>query len=262
MSKLYFYIPSLFAKYTRYKGEKGMLAFFFKYFLLVFLASLVHYQNFDFIRLLLAILFMYSLYEFGYIQNDAETIKKEVSPTMRLTNDDLCFYETHKYSIYIIRIIWVIGLFAILLRFNTPLWELCYSLLIIPVFFFYNIIRSKWNLHIHILLMFLRFSVPIFISSLYVDFALSLWVLFIYPLVVFVQLSVKGKFGYKNVFFMKFIMPKYDKHSIHIFRVKYYVTFTIIICVLSIFDIISYWYLLPTIYYSLFTIVSAKKYLK
>lgn len=261
MGKLAFFIPSLFLKYTRVRGRNSVIAYFLKHIMMMLLAALIHYETFDVIRFLVGVFFLYSLYEFGYIQNDAETIKKETNPTKRLTDSDLLFYESHKSAIYVVRVLWVICLSAILYALTVPISFLLYSYLIIPVFYIYNIVRSKWNLHIHVLLMFLRISVPVFIGSLYVDFPLCIWILFIYPIAVFVQLSVKGKFGYRNELFVKFLMPSYSKRDIHLFRVKYYTVFLLMVSMLSFCNLIIYWYLLPTVYYTMFTMASAKKYI-
>lgn len=259
MVKIFFYVPMLFAKYTRFKGLNGSLQFFFKYFMLVFLASVVHIQSFSLIRFIISIFYMYSLYEFGYIQNDAETIKKENNPTKRLTNEDLAFYEKHKISIYVTRLGWALLLASLLMFSNTSCFFILYSIIIVPVFYLYNTIRNRYNLYIHIILMFLRLSVPVVISSLYIDFPLMLWILFIYPIPVFVQLSVKGKFGYKNKFFSRYIMFSYDKHNMHLFRIKYYIVFTLLLFIICASGLMTWWYLLPTGYYFLFTILSAIK---
>jgi len=43
---------------------------------------------------------IYTVYEIGYIANDTETIKHETNPAMRLTANELAYYERHKHLIY------------------------------------------------------------------------------------------------------------------------------------------------------------------
>lgn len=259
MRNVIFYIPCLYTKHTRFKGIKGFITWTFKYCLLIFLISLIYWQEFNLIRFIFGLLLTYSLYEYGYIQNDAETIKKEYKPTKRLNEKELLFYEQHKTSIYFIRICFT-TLFLILLILTNVRWIfLIYSFLIPIVFILYNAIRNKWNLYLHIILMFLRLSTPIFIACNHSDIILCIWILFVYPITVFIELSVKGKFGYHNKFFQKYILCKYEKSYFHIFRVKYYTIFTLAVLLFVLSKIIPTIYLLPTFYYYTLIIISALK---
>lgn len=49
----------------------------------------------------LSFIYFYSIYEFGYLQNDCETIKKELEPSMRVTYDDLFFMKIQNNDIYV-----------------------------------------------------------------------------------------------------------------------------------------------------------------
>lgn len=259
MRFLAFYVPLCYSMYTRFQGIRGIATWILKYGMLVLLASLIHKQDFCLIRFVLGVFFTYSLYEFGYIWNDAETIKKEAKPTMRLATADLSFYEQHKGDIFFVRICFSLLIGSLLFVYGTDWCLLIYSFLTIPVFGVYNRIRSKWNLHIHVVLMFLRLSIPIFMACNYVDIPLCLWIIFVYPLVVFIELSVKGKFGYRNLFFQKYLLAAYEKKQIHTFRVRYYIVFTLVMVFLSCMGIIATSYLYPTVYYYVFVLLSARK---
>ena len=79
-------------------------------FYLVFVLSFISFVN---------------LYETGYIYNETETIKKEKDPTKRLTNEQLAFYERHKYLIYSERL-----LLSFILNFCLSFFISCKSLIL------------------------------------------------------------------------------------------------------------------------------------
>lgn len=54
----------------------------------------------DFVEILGSIIVVYNFYEIGYIQNDTETIKRESNPTLRVSKDELEYYEENKWYIY------------------------------------------------------------------------------------------------------------------------------------------------------------------
>lgn len=232
MTKLYFYIPGIYSIYTRYKGGKGMIAFVCKYWMICFMGSIVYVERFEAIRFILGMFLMFTLYEFGYIQNDAETIKKETRPTMRLTKEDLIFYEQNKIQIYSLRVLYALLLAALSYSLGIKWYLIALAFVTIPVFLLYNKVRCKWNLHIHIVLMFLRYAIPVFFACNHADVMLSFWMLLVHPMLIFIELSVKGKFGYYNKFLRTYILHVFDEKHINAFRVKYFTVlllFTILI---------------------------------
>lgn len=229
-SLIFFCMPMLYSFRTRYKGKVGISAWIVKYFIPIFCFGLCT-CNFSFCNFVFGLLFLYSLYEIGYIQNDCETIKKEEEPTLRISETELRLYEQKKVYIYIIRILQILLWGYILYQSGVSLYLLIYGFLTLPVFILYNNIRNGFCLFIHLILMMFRYSVPVFISSNKFSITILIFILFIYPLTLFIERSVKGKFGYYNSFFSKYLMHKYnDRYS---FRVKYYIVlffFTIHAC--------------------------------
>ena len=237
MNKLFFYIPGVYSIYTRYKGIKGTIAFIFKYIMICFMGSQAYEQFFNGFYFILGMFLMFTMYEFGYIQNDAETIKYEEYPTMRLTDDDLVFYEKHKGSIYASRLFYMLLLIAISYAIGIKILIIILAVTTIPVFLIYNHIRCKWNLHIHVILMFLRYAVPVFFSCNFTNLALSCWMLAVHPLLIFMELSVKGKFGYQNKFLKKYILHVFDEKHVNTFRVKYFTVLLLGTILVAVYNI-------------------------
>lgn len=236
MNKLVFFVPGAYSIYTRFKGIKGLVSFIFKYFLIVLLASLACAEPFGVARFIVGVLLMFSLYEYGYIQNDCETIKKEQKPTMRLSTEELAFYEKNKTAIYSLRVIETACLLFVSYLLNVNTFLIFYSLLILPVFLVYNAIRCKWNLHIHVVLMFLRYSLPVFFACNHFDALASFWILLVHPLLIFIELNVKGKFGYQNKFLKKYVLKVFDDKHVNAFRVKYFSLLTLVSVLWTIAD--------------------------
>ena len=237
-----FLMPMLYSFHTRYKGQVGISAWGVKYFIPVLFISL-GLCSFSSIRFILGVLFLYSLYEIGYIQNDCETIKKENNPTIRLGFDDLTFYEHHKVFIYIVRLLETVVLCCLLYDLGISVVALLCGLMTLPVFLLYNKVRSGFSLAIHLILMLFRYSVPVFISIGYFSLKVLLFILVIYPLTLFVERSVKGKFGYRNTFFAKYLMHEYEDR--YIFRVKYYVALIVLTVFFICFSVFPYTFVIP-----------------
>lgn len=237
-----FFIPMLYSFKTRYKGKVGISAWGVKYLLPVFFISF-GLHGFSLIRFVLGLLFLYGLYEIGYIQNDCETIKKEENPTMRISSYELNFYEKHKVLIYVVRFLEFIVWWGLLYVSRTPILMLLCGFMTLPLFFLYNWIRNGFCLVVHLLLMLFRYSVPVFFSINYFSLKVLLFILVIYPLTLFIERSVKGKFDYRNAFFSKYLMREYaDRYK---FRVKYYTVLFVITVALAYFSIFSYIFLIP-----------------
>lgn len=254
-SVMLFLIPMLYSFKTRYKGNVGISAWGVKYFLPVFFIS-YGLQGFSFVRFALGLLFLYSLYEIGYIQNDCETIKREDKPTMRISSYELSFYEKNKVLIYMIRSFEFIVWLSLLYVSGTPIFMLLYGLMTLPFFFLYNWIRNGFCLVVHLMLMLFRYSVPVFFSVNYFSIKVLLFMLAVYPLTLFVERSVKGKFGYRNAFFSKYLMREYaDRYN---FRVNYYAVLFVITVVLVCSSVFSYMFLIPVGILLFTSIINAK----
>ena len=91
MNIVSFFIPFLFTVYTRLQNKKAIAHYLFT-FPLAWTIVTCFEPNFEIFRMFLSFIYFYSIYEFGYLQNYCETIKKELEPSMRVTYDDLFFY--------------------------------------------------------------------------------------------------------------------------------------------------------------------------
>lgn len=92
---------------------------------------------------------------------------------------------------------------------------------IFPIFYIYNSIRSKLNLYIHLILAILKHATIVFITLNEFQWSAIIWLFLYHPFCFFIELSVRGKAGYKNLLFKKFFIPIYDKYHVHKFRVYY-----------------------------------------
>lgn len=241
MNKIqFFYIPFLFTVRTRMQSVKSLLAYIV-YFPIIWLLMLFFEHNFSWTHFFLAFLYFYSIYEFGYLQNDCETIKREDKPTLRLNIEDLQYYEEHKQIIYLVRILFLFLFASLLYKSGVKLEFVFFSLAIIPVFFVYNMIRSGKNLFIHLLLMMLKHATIVFLTLNYCSWSVLLWLFLYHPLCFFIELSVKGKFGYQNKTMQRLFIPKYNRYYIHLFRFYYQLSFLILSVILIAIGFFSWW---------------------
>ena len=220
MNIVSFFIPFLFTVYTRLQNKKAIAHYLFT-FPLAWTIVTCFEPNFEIFRMFLSFIYFYSIYEFGYLQNDCETIKKELEPSMRVTYDDLFFYEKYKIMIYMFRSCVVILLAIYMHISGIKLSIILFPLFIFPVFYIYNSIRSKLNLYIHLILAILKHATIVFIILNEFQWSAILWLFLYHPFCFFIELSVRGKAGYKNLLFKKYFIPIYDKYHVHKFRVCY-----------------------------------------
>lgn len=109
----------------------------------------------------LGMLTVYNFYEVGYIENDAETIKRECYPTLRLDKAARDYYEVHKKGIYGIRLGWGVMLAGLLYGLSPERPEVLVFIgvasCLLPLYRIYNRIRNRGNLYMHILLVTIRY---------------------------------------------------------------------------------------------------------
>ncbi|HFO5149574.1 TPA: hypothetical protein ACHJRG_004980, partial [Escherichia coli] len=97
---LFFFVPFLYFYKTRLRSIIKLISWGVIYLVPIFLSTF-SFANIDyyFISYFVVLTLTYNLYEIGYIQNDTETIKKEHNPTLRLSRDELFFYNNHRVYI-------------------------------------------------------------------------------------------------------------------------------------------------------------------
>ena len=251
---LVFYIPWCYTIHTRHPHRKDIVRFLLKYFVPIFLFLI--WRDFSWFRLALGFLLTYDLYEIGYIENDCETIKKEQNPTMRVSSEELAYYEKNKTLIYFIKVVIAVAISAYLLIWeNVSYLFILFPALLIPSYLIYNRMRCRWNLVIHALLMFIRYYAPVLIATLFLSWTDALAFLFIYPVKGMIEISVMGKFGgYKNQFVKKYIL--HDFSNFQQYRFRYYTLGTFISGMLFWFHKVDFSVFIIYLYYLLFTFFS------
>lgn len=224
-----FFLPFLTTIQTHYHSKNKVIVYFITYIIPEFL--IVFLQNYPqgvadwgfYLVFVLSFISFVNLYETGYIYNETETIKKEKDPTKRLTNEQLAFYERHKYLIYSERL-----LLSFILNFCLSFFISCKSLILfsleeclcMAVFFLYNSVRGgRITQFIYLFLSILKYSAPVFCFSERINFSVILACIFVFPLVR--TLEYKAHYGEEsnvNRFFRKYVI-KYDVKKITVFRV-------------------------------------------
>lgn len=85
-------------------------------------------------------------YELGYMFNDTFTTRREIEPTLRLTEAQSAYFYRHAGLIVGVRMVWVLGLLCLFGYLNAwschALITIVATLLLLPVFAIYNRIRG------------------------------------------------------------------------------------------------------------------------
>lgn len=245
---LYFYIPYLYTIKTRL-GKKGR---FLSYFLILvippaYFALLQQSETGikELVYVLLGLLYVQNLYEIGYIQNDTETIKKEVHPTLRLSIEERNYYEQRKLRIYGFRAFQALSIGLILLIIsnlnpNIRLF-LIVSSLITPIYLTYNSLRNIWNLILNFLLTILKYST--FQLLFFDSFQIRIFILSIltFPVMNLLERAATPRF-FKQ--YSIFFIP-----NLSIIRMWYYFSLLCICFVLWCMNYLNLMALIPVAFY-------------
>lgn len=189
-----FYIPFLYTFKTRLLTPTARTAWIFTYVIPVLLTLYLLAGHIG-ANHVISLICIYLIYEIGYIVNDAELIKNEAHPTLRLNQQQIAFYEKNKFNIFASRIsILFISLFATGLtydlKFARHVFLSCIAIFI--VYNFYNKTRSKYTIVMYGFLVYLRyFGVAIFYCNLY----MALLMFFIYPFYAILEFCGKTKYN-------------------------------------------------------------------
>ncbi len=223
-----FVIPFYYLTYSRLKSipEKLSLIWIYPLFLVVFLFGFYQVDTMPHLFLiLLAFVAWMSMYEIGYLENDAMTIKKESNPNLRIPLQDINFIEINFGKIVLIRLLIFMGSTSIFFFFNVwstkqIIWFVLIVLLVRLFFYKHNRIRSRWNILSYFFLCVCKYWVfPI----IYLGFEYGLepyWIILIcFPILRTIEHAVKPK--YKIQWLKKWV------GSLDNFRVKYYAIFLV-----------------------------------
>jgi len=226
MKNIFFFLPFFYFYITRIKSLPALINWIFIYiiptFTLVYLMARESSLFLICVVYSLIVLAVYSIYEAGYIQNDTETIKIETYPTLRLSKEQLEFYEKHKNSIYLIRISLGILLASFALALVNPSKEqvfLVFSALSVIglVYFVYNQVRNTFTLFLLFMLVSLRYITPLLIFHTQ-ELQFYLWlIILLYPVLNLLDWTYKKRFK-------QYTLP-FDKPVV---RISYYALLSIV----------------------------------
>lgn len=225
---LFFYTPLAYTYKTRLKSLTSAISWFCIYLVPLYLFISTSLPENSFFLFIISSFLVYNLYEIGYIFNDAETIKKEDNPTLRLNNQQLNYYELNKHYIYLIRIFNSIILSIIIhYLYSIRIEIIAFPYLILLIYSIYNSIRNWLNLPLHFALVTVRYSSPILIALNTISLDLIIQIIFIFPLLNIIERGSEKRFKIAP-------LQKLSKHRSNI-RILYYL-------ITSIFLLFIYWH--------------------
>lgn len=226
---IFFYIPFFYTFKTRLISIDKIISWGMIYIIPISIANFIlnveHNGFIDFLNLFFSFSLVYSLYELGYIYNDAVTIKNEVKPTLRLSIAELQFFYRHKISIVFVRVF--IALLLSILISNEYGFGVYLTWLIIPLYAGYNKIRSRWNLPLHFLLVTLRYSCPALAVS--GDVTVFFIMFLVFSLINLIERGGEKRFNFS--FLQKSIFNNHDR-----FRCIYYGLMLIMAWIIFMWD--------------------------
>lgn len=165
-----FYIPFVYFYKTRIKSLVALINWIFIYIVPTLTLFFLMTEKYSLLTVCLSYIFIilavYSIYEAGYIQNDTETTKFELNPTLRLSTGQLIYYEKYKNIIYLTRIVFafLFGVAALILMDSSreQIFLIMATLAMIGVIYcIYNRIRNLFTLVLLFVLVSLRYMIPL-----------------------------------------------------------------------------------------------------
>lgn len=230
-----FLLPFTYGFATRVKSEADRFSF-----LIIFLIPVMFIcaqapmeaQGFA-LRFILGFTTLYSLYECGYLQNDAYTTKREPHPTIRLPaalHAAVCRYAPLLIGLRVIAAAICIALLALLGQVNVVAFSSS-LLIMLGIFTLHNQIRSRGNILTYFLTCSLKYiSLPLlFLETPQYGVCLSA-LLFSFVLPRSIEHAAKAKYG------LRFLAVIFEKLRPDAFRAAYYALLSVIGVLLWIFD--------------------------
>ena len=203
MKNSLFFIPTLYFYLTRLKSLTLLLNWVFIYILptLVLFFTMSEDCSLEYLLLkyILVLFAVYTVYEVGYIQNDTETIKYEKNPTLRLSDEQLHYYESHKKLIYFVRYFSTLVIIALLSLFSDISFQQI-QLVIIALtmmsltFYFYNLVRNNFTLLLLFILVVLRYITPLLLVYTQLFSFYFIAIILLYPLLNLLDWTYKPRF--------------------------------------------------------------------
>lgn len=236
-------IPLYYTFYSRYKNKFSKIAYIFSsivpIFVLNFEVNIEKNTLKGMILLFFSILSIMSIYEIGYILNDSLTVKKEINPTLRLSEKERQILENNILMVILEKILISVLIFKLLRMYTDVSWIkyiMSISFLLGIYFLHNNIRRVKINFFTFMGLSFCRFFMPVYLITKNIN------ILFVF--LVFLELVLV-----RNI---ELIGKKYKLFNINIyqnrdfFRVIYYLVLLLLYDIFKInlqFKILLYYLL-------------------
>ena len=243
-----FYIPLLYIYRVRLQRMDKLLSWLF-----IFLMPTAFYSLYNdchigsILNYILVLLAVISLYELGYMLNDTYAIRREVHPTLRLTQEQTRDFYKHSTSIILTRILYAtIALAVYWFVSSSPGQALITTIavfLIVPIFLLYNYWRRPTNVLLYPVLVYSRFLPLVLANQTFVKPTAEVMPLYMALLLLFLsypfEISLERlSMPHYRFAWMKHLLP--DEHSKVYFRIIYYLVFSIMLSFL-----LPYSYLLP-----------------
>lgn len=217
------------------------------------LCSIGHISLYHIIAVMLLWTATFSLYEFGYIYNDAISIRSEHNPTLRLSADQSAFAQRHLSAVLLFRLaIFIISLFAVYCLFPTR-YVLLVSLLsaICPVLFFcYNSWRSTSNVWLYFWLVASRFVPFVWLFPTPDNWLLTILILLVYPCEIGIERFSYPKRRYK---YIRTLIP--DEASKPRFRFYYYLVVSVLLSIPAVCHCMAWHMIIPFFVFLLYRVL-------
>lgn len=242
-NNLYKFLPVSYTVHSRISGTKELLSWIYLYPAYCMLLTYV-YGSVDNLVIFPFVFFaIISLYEIGYLFNDAKSIKNELNPTKRI-NDSWIFHNFNK--LILVRVIYIL-LFSFLIycydqgalffRFFVFLSFLGFS------FYIHNKLRGGINVLTFCLLSSAKYAATLMLIDDLVVFYMTFAA---FPLLRTIEYcSIKGYC--RNIEFIA--------SHLHEFRVLYYFSFFSISALLVFLNVLNTSYLLIPFYFMIFRLL-------
>jgi hypothetical protein len=163
MANTFFFLPFYYFFETRVTSVSARVSRALIYLAPILLTATVVAPELNwhlFLYLLADVFAVFSIYEFGDIENDSLTVKSEQTLNFRLNEKQLAYAEKSWWWIVAVRV--ALSVVAVWFCAEAPgmMWFTLSLLTLMPVFIPYNRTRSKWNALIHPLVARIRFCSP------------------------------------------------------------------------------------------------------
>ena len=244
--KAAFYIPFAYLYCVRLRSIAKFLSW-----LLLYILPTAFYASVSPVPYILVLFATFSLYELGYIFNDAVAVRRETNPSLRLTDTQITYFLTHRWAIILTRVL-IAALCLYLLSFvHCTLYIVHCTLslaLMCLLFALYNRWRNRYNVILYVWLVFSRY-LPFMCLA---PHSISIYVLLFvsYPLLIGLERFSMPAYRWP---FMRPLIPNEEAKAL--FRVAYYLIILLLLVPYCYYTGTSFYFLAPIIILALYRIL-------